>query len=184
MQAGCSERIILHDFKACTEHVRKGVLVQPVIADISQWQVTFMPKTGLFKDLILTCFIQFDNYPAAVPKVIFQQGIIHPLVDPITNRFDASEMFTEWNVSIRAYTLINYVFDSFLDITIPSNPSTVPNPEAVQLLKKGNDVFMKAFLKNMPLPPDPSERNEINTPKRWGNQKERVAHILVALNSQ
>ena len=178
MQAG-SERMIIQEFKACTQRLRKGVLVQPYIANIFQWQVTMMPHTGYFQDRILTCVVLFKNFPVAVPKVIFQPGTMHPLIDPTTNQFDCSEMFSEWNVSLRVYTLINFIFDSFLEISIPSNLS-VPDLESASLIKQGGNAFQNKALKSLCQPPDPSEKSELNIPKRWGNQKERIAHVLVA----
>lgn len=185
MQVGCSERLIIQEFKACTQHLRKGILVQPSVTNISQWQVNFMPTEGIFKDQILTCSIVFDNFPASVPKVIFQQGTFHPMIDPSTNQFDCSEMFSEWSVSNRVYTLINFVFDSFLKIIVPNN-AAVPDKEAARLLKQpdGYNLFQKRALAQLNPPPDPAnEKSELNVPERWNSQKERVARILVAIGS-
>ena len=179
MQAGSIERMIILEFKACTQRLRKGILVQPYIANIFQWQVTMMPQSGFFQDRILTCVILFKNFPVSVPKVIFQPGTMHPMIDPSTNQFDCSEMFSEWNVSVRVYTLINFIYDSFLEISIPSNLS-VPDLESASLLKQGGNSFQKKALKSLHSPPDPAEKSELNIPKRWGNQKERIAHVLVA----
>ncbi|OHS96475.1 Ubiquitin-conjugating enzyme family protein [Tritrichomonas foetus] len=182
MQAGCSERLIIQEFRACTQRLRKGILVQPSITNINQWQVNFMPHEGFFKDQILTCMIVFENFPSAVPKVIFQPETLHPMIDPATNQFDCREMFSEWSVSMRVYNLINFVYDSFLDISIPVNQA-VPDQEAAYLLKQGGPTFQSKATKILHAPPDPAERSELNVPKRWGNQKERVAHILVAIGS-
>ena len=177
MQAGSSERLILQDFKACTQHLRKGILVQPSVSNIFHWQVTLLPYSGFFKDQILTCVVLFESFPAEVPKVVFQPGILHPLIYPNNHVFDTSEMFKDWNVTNRVYTLINYIYDSFLDISVPGNKE-VPNPEAANLLRKGNDVFMRKALEMLPNPPAPNEKSEQNMPLRWNLQKERVAHIL------
>lgn len=184
MQAGCSERLIIQEFKACTQRLRKGILVQPSVTNIFQWQVNFMPTEGIFKDQILTCSIIFDNFPASVPKVIFQQGTIHPMIDPNTFQFDCSEMFSEWSVSNRVYTLINFVFDSFINIIIPSS-SSVPDKDAANMFKQpdGYNIFQKRAISQLRPPPDPTEKSELNVPKRWNSHKERVAHILVAINS-
>lgn len=185
MQAKCSERLIIQEFNACTQRLRKGILVQPSVTNIFQWQINLMPSDGIYKDQILTCLILFDNFPAAVPKIIFQPGTIHPLIDPETHQFDSSEMFFEWNISNRVYTLINFVFDSFVNISIPTN-GTVPDQNAANILKKqgGYQMFQKVAISQLQPAPDPTERSELNVPKRWGNQKERIAHILVAIRSK
>jgi ubiquitin-protein ligase len=121
----------------------------------------------------------FDNFPAAVPKVIFQEGIIHPLIDPETNRFYAGDAFGEWNVSVRVWSLINYVYDCFVEISVVPNRS-YPDNEAASLIRQGGDVaFQQKALTSLRSPPDPGDLTELNVPKRWGTQKERVAHILV-----
>jgi ubiquitin-protein ligase len=182
MQAGCSERLIVQEFKVCTQKLRKGILVQPSVATILQWQLTLMPSNGVFKDQILTAWVSFENFPASVPKVRFQDGVIHPLVDPSSKRFRTNELFPEWNVTIRVYTLLNAVFDAFVDVS--ARVKVAADQEAVNLIKQGSDVFAQRALRNLQAPPDPAERNEMNAPKRWGNQKERIAHILVALGPQ
>ena len=170
--------MIIKEFHACTRHLRKGIIVQPSITNIFHWQITLMPQKGPFQDRILTCIIIFDNFPVSVPKVVFQADTFHPMIDPYTNHFDCSEMFSEWNVSIRVYTLINFVFDSFVDILVPAN-SVVPNQEASKLLKQGGDAFRRKALKMLHEPLDPTEKNELNVPKQWSTQKERIANILV-----
>ena len=180
MQAGCSERLILQDFKACTQHLRKGILVQPSVTNIFQWEVILMPSSGFFKDQILTCLVIFDNFPAQVPRVVFQSGILHPLIYPQNHVFDTSEMFKEWNVTNRVYTLLNYIYDSFLDISVPGGKE-VPNQEAAALLRKGNEYFMRKAMESLPEPPHPTERSELNIPPRWNQQKERVARILATI---
>jgi ubiquitin-protein ligase len=183
MQAGCSERLIVQEFKACTQKLRKGILVQPSVSTILQWQVTLMPTAGPFTDQILTAWVTFENFPASVPRITFQPGVIHPLIDPSSARFRTSEMFPEWNVAIRVHSLLNAVFDSFVDPS-PGRPKAAADPDAAALLRQGADVFAQRALRSLPAPPDPAERNEMNVPRRWGNQKERVAHILVTLAAQ
>ncbi|EAY22672.1 Ubiquitin-conjugating enzyme family protein [Trichomonas vaginalis G3] len=177
MQSGASERLLLQDFRACLQQVRKGVLVQPSVANTFQWQVTMMPNNGIYKDQILTYLIIFDNFPASVPKIVFQPGIVHPLIYPQTRVFDTSEMFKEWNVSVRVYTLINYIYDSFIEILIPGNRE-VPNPEAASKMRRGGDAYAKKLIEQLPPPPSPTELSELNVPKNWNKQKERIAHIL------
>lgn len=179
MQAGLSERLIIQDFKACAKHLRKGILVNPSVSNVFQWQVTLMPNTGYFKDQLLTFAISFDNFPAEVPKIYFQPRVLHPMINPNTHIFDTSEMFKEWNVSNRAYTLINYIYDSFADISIP-NHQNIPNPEAAALLRKNPELYAKKALEMLPPPPPPNESSEQNMPTRWNGQKERVARILAS----
>lgn len=178
MQAGCSERLVIKEFRACTDKVRKGVLVQPSLTDIFEWQVTFMPVEGPFADRIIAFFIVFENFPAAVPRVIFQKGFLHPLVNPSTSVFDCSEQFSEWNVQTRVYTLINFVCANLIDIPVPSKPQ---DPEATALVRAG--TYRDRALRFLPDPPDPVA-SELNQPKRWGPQKERIAKILVAIETR
>ena len=86
-------------------------------------------------------------------------------------------MFTDWSIDNHVYTLLNFVFDSFVNITIPNRVS-VPNTEAALLLRKSKDAFRKKALKMLPDPPSPLELSEQNAPKMWTPQKERVAKIL------
>lgn len=178
MQSGFSEQMISKEFQACTRHLRKGIIVQPSVTSVFRWQVTLMPRKGFFQDRILTCLLLFDNFPASVPKVVFQSETFHPMIDPYTNQFDCSKAFSEWNVSIRVYTLINYVFDSFVDVTVPENHS-VPNQEAAKLLRQGGDAFRRKALKLLHEPLDPTEKNELNVPRHWSAQKERISNILI-----
>jgi len=109
MQAGCSERLVVREFHACTRKANSGVLVQPSLADIFEWQVAFMPAVGFFASRILTFRIRFDNFPAAVPLVVFPRGVVHPQIDPASGRFDCAARFGEWNVRTRVHALIDYV---------------------------------------------------------------------------
>jgi ubiquitin-protein ligase len=157
--------------------------VQPSVTNIFQWQVTMFPHAGPFRDRILTFAIVFDNFPAALPKIIFQEGILHPLIDPSTNRFYAGNRFPEWNVGIRVFSLINHVYDCFMEINVAENKS-YPDNEIANLVRQGGDAsFQMRALAALPDPPDPGEISEVNVPKRWGTQKERISHILVAIRS-
>jgi ubiquitin-protein ligase len=180
MQAGCCERLIVQEFKACTQHLQRGILAQPSVTNIFQWQVTLMPPSGVFKDRVLTFWLHFDNFPAAVPRIHFQEGIIHPLIDPAKNVFRTSDKFPEWSVAVRVYALINYVFDSFVEIPAVRSP---PDQEAAQLARQGVDAFAQRAIKALPPPPEPAEQSEFNRPRRWSPQHERLAHILVAIGA-
>ena len=176
MQVSGNAWLIAQEFKACIGHLREGILAQPSVSSISQWIITLMPQSGIFQDQILTCRISFENFPASVPRIVFQQGTLHPMICP-DGHFDCSEMFTDWSIDNHVYTLLNFVFDSFVNITIPNRVS-VPNTEAALLLRKSKDAFRKKALKMLPDPPSPLELSEQNAPKMWTPQKERVAKIL------
>ena len=177
MQAGCSERLLTKEFRACTEKLRKGVLVQPALTDIFQWQVTYMPDEGPFADRILTFFLLFENFPASVPRVMFQKGFIHPWVNPLNGEFDCSEKFSEWNVQTRMYSLIDFVCSKLVDIPVTGK---IQDAEAVALVKQG--TYKDRAIRTLPEPLDPVG-SQLNKPKKWGPQKERIAKILVAIES-
>ena len=58
----------------------------------------------------------------------------------------------------------------------------MPNQEASKLLNQGDDAFMRKALKMLYEPLDTTEKNELNVPKQWNAQKERIANIIVVID--
>lgn len=177
MQAGCSERLVVRQFHAAIQKLPKEILIQPCLTDILQWQVTFMPNSGPFSDRILTFFIIFENFPATVPKVIFQKGVLHPLINPASDTMDSSDRFTEWTSQSSVASLIEWVCEQFVNIPT-QHKREWPNSEAASYVKQG--TYTRHALLKLPEPPEPSGM-EFNRPKKWAAQHERIAKILVAI---
>lgn len=170
------EKFLQLELSSCHRNCNKGIIIQPSLRNFSQWQVYIFPSEGVFKSCILTFFIYFNNFPSNVPEVIFQSGVFHPYVDHSTFRFDTSPFFTEWNVQTRVYLLLNSIYDSFIDIPKPQGNSA--NLEAVRYLQKSLNAYEKRALEELPKHEEPNNQNEINTPKRWNAQKEKLMNSL------
>lgn len=169
------EKLLQLELASCHRNCNKGIIIQPSLRNSSQWQIYIFPSSGVFKSCILTFFIYFNNFPAEVPEIIFQSGVVHPNVDHSSFKYDTTPFFTEWSLQTRVYTLLNSIYESFIDIPKPKNAA---NPEAVRYLEKNLNVYEKKALEELPKHEDPNNQNEINTPKRWNVQKERLMKSL------
>ncbi|OHT08872.1 Ubiquitin-conjugating enzyme family protein [Tritrichomonas foetus] len=175
------EKVIQLELSSCHSNCNKGIMIQPSLRNITQWQIYFFPASGVFKSCILTCFIYFDNFPNDVPQVVFQSGVVHPYVDHSTFRYDTSPFFTEWNLQTRVYSLLNSIYDSLVDIPLPTK--ICANQEAARFLKQGVSTYEKKALEELPRSEDPNNQNEINTPKRWNATKEKLMLSLFGQTS-
>ena len=181
MQAGNSERLIIQKYKECIEsgNLSKGIIIQPSVQDVFLWQIVFMPPTGFYQDLILTGVVEFLNYPATAPRVRFVQGLIHPCIDS-DGIFDCGDQFRSWDASSSVCTLLNYIFESFVNTQIPTNPSQIKNSDAANLIKRYPELYYREVVSRLKDPPDLSKR--INMPKDWNEPKESIAQILLSMS--
>ena len=170
------EKFLQLELASCHRNCNKGIIIQPSLRNNNQWQIYIFPSSGVFKSCILTFFVYFNNFPTEVPEVLFQSGVVHPYVDHSSFRYDTSPFFTEWNLQTRVYSLLNSIYESFIDIPKPKDGAA--NPEAVRYLEKGLNVYEKRALEELPKHDDPNNQNEINTPKRWNAQKEKLMKSL------
>lgn len=170
------EKFLQLELASCHRNCNKGVIIQPSLRNNSQWQVYIFPSTGIFKSCILTFFIYFNNFPSEVPEIVFQSGVFHPYVDHSTFRFDTTPFFTEWNLQTRVYSLLNSIYESFIDIPKPKEGAA--NLEAVRYLEKGLNVYEKRALEELPKHEEPNSQGEVNIPKRWNVQKENLMKSL------
>ena len=155
----------------------KEIVIQPCLTDILKWQVTFMPSSGPFVDRILTFFVTFEKFPGEIPKIVFQRGVLHPLINPTTDIMDSSDRFTEWSAQTSVASLIEWVCDQFVNIPTQHRKEW-PNAEAAAYVRQG--TYSRHALLKLPAPPDPSGM-EFNKPEKWAPQHERIAKLLVAI---
>lgn len=170
-------KYLMLELSSCHKNCNKGIIIQPSLRNYSQWQIYFFPSSGVFKSCILTCLIEFRNYPQEVPIVIFQSGLFHPYVDHSTFRYDTTPFFKEWNLQNRISSLLNAIYDSFIDIPLPQMPCV--NPEAAKLLRQDKNIYEKRALEELPAIEDPSQaQNAINKPKRWNDRNEELLNCF------
>ena len=170
------EKQLLLELESCHKNCNKGIIIQPSLKNLSQWQIYLFPASGTFKSCIITCFIYFENFPNSVPQIVFQSGVFHPLVDHSTFKYDTSRFCSEWSLQNRVYNLLNSVLDSFVDIQVPSKSAA--NMEAVKYLNQGMEQYQKRALDELPAHQSPKGNSEIDTPKRWNAQKEKLVYAL------
>ena len=119
MQGGIEgQRLIVQRYRECIGHLNNGIIIEPSISDPFQWKVVMIPNTGFLKDRIINGYIRFENFPSAIPKVIFPPDVIHPLIGP-DQIFDCSGKFYEWKADTPVYGLLNFVYESLSKTTLP-----------------------------------------------------------------
>lgn len=172
--------VISNELELCFKNCYKSILIQPSLRTLNQWQVYLFPKSGVFKSTILTFFIYFKNFPAQAPQVDFQTGVFHPHIDFSTSKCDVASIIGEWNSQIKVYTLLNRIYDTFVDLTplINGQQQQFYNMEAAKLLKNGLEIYSKKALELLPKNDELIENKELNTPKRWNQMKEKLVLSL------
>ena len=60
----------------------------PTTDSIERWHGVLFLNTGLYTKAIFKFHLKFEDYPAHIPKVIFDTEIFHPLVHPKTGDLD------------------------------------------------------------------------------------------------
>ena len=104
MAISSPEVLIRLELVAAQKNCLKGIIIQPSLSSQLQWQVFLMPQSGVFKNNILTFLVNLDKCPRKVPRIIFQSGLFHPLIDPTSSIFDTSDFASEWNIKIHIYS--------------------------------------------------------------------------------
>ena len=176
MAISSPEILIQLELIAAQKNCLKGIIIQPSLSSQFQWQVFLMPQSGVFKRNILTFLVDFDKFPQKVPHVIFQSGLFHPLIDPTNSLFDTSDFAIEWNQKNHVYSLLNYIYESFVKIPILDRKN-IPNAEAAKLLKEDLGKYTMKAISNL-ITPNPSEQTQINEPKFWNSSKEKLSFLL------
>lgn len=167
--------VISNELDLCISNCYKSILVQPSLRTMKQWQVYLFPTTGIFKSVSITFFIYFEDFPNRPPQVHFQTGVFHPNVDVSSLKYDTNAVIGEWNSQMRVYTLLNSIYDSFIDFTPMINgQQQFYNNEAAKLLKSRFEIYSKKALEIFPKNNDLTENNELNTPKGWNKKKEKI----------
>ncbi|EAX91861.1 Ubiquitin-conjugating enzyme family protein [Trichomonas vaginalis G3] len=171
MESFASQCLLL-EFQACVEQLPKEIVVQPSIRTMRQWQVCMTPNNGFYNGKIIIYNIYLENYPNNIPDVIFQSGIVHPLINPHSTNFASQLLINEWNRYTRIYELIQAIYNSFVEIP---QLKQVPNPEAYNILKSPD---AKNTILGQLKTPSAAENHEHNEPKKWTPQKEKLCHVL------
>jgi len=176
MQSGSVERLILQEFRHCVQNI-DNMIIMPSARSIFLWQITFIPFSGPYSDLMVTFTVSFENFPSVTPKVVFSHNIHHPMVNSSSCIFDTSSQFGEWSVRERVMKLITFVYQAF--IIVPSGTGAI-NHEAEYDIKKGDEYFRKKILDKYNTNPTISDDNELSRPSKWNNPKERMSKIMLA----
>ena len=166
--------ILKNEFEKCIQTLTNDFIIQPSLKNFKLWQVFYLPSSGPYSGYKLTFSINFEGFPNKIPHIIFQSGILHPLINPNTSDFHINLIFPEWNSKEHIYSLLVAINDSFLNI-VPINGA--PNIEANTLLLKSNELFIKYIKEHPPLIPTPEGLSDINFPKRWNDFKEKKCLI-------
>jgi ubiquitin-protein ligase len=138
-----------------------------------------MPQSGVFRAAIMAFAVYFNDYPHSAPQVDFQTGVFHPLISytaSATTNFDVQALVPEWSLQTRVYSLLNAIYDAFVDV--PTAQKCL-NPEAARLLKQDKDAFARRAREGLPhCNATVVEQKELNTPKKWGSHRESIATAL------
>lgn len=175
---GVVQKLLIQDFKACIKNLKSGIIVQPYISDVYKWNVTMLPTTGVYRELVIQFDIHFENFPGSVPKIIFLNSVVHPLINPSNKQFDCSDSFTEWNTKMRVYELINYIYDSFVEFNTKSN-RRYPDQKACNLYNSNQEEYRSLLVEHAKI----SELNtdNLHKPREWSPEEEKMALALVGL---
>ena len=168
------EKLLNNEYKECLNNLKPEIIILPSSKKINIWKIIFLPLQGIFSDQIISCYILFEEFPLKIPKILFNFGLFHPLIDPETFKFDPSIKFKEWNINIKVFSLINFIYDSLIDIPFSSN-FDFPNKEANYLKFKDMELFKKKALLSIN---EQKEDKDFDIPNHWDEYKEKITLIL------
>jgi ubiquitin-protein ligase len=174
------DQLLRLEISACHRNCPKTIIIQPSLRTFSQWQVYLMPTKGFFKSAILTFAIYFNNYPKAIPQVTFQTGVFHPLISHNSSspNFDLAALVPDWNVQIRVFTILNAIYEAFIDIPVPPRPA---NPEAAALLRSDREAYARKVLELLPRRDGYTGNDELDKPVSWTQGKEQMLNTRAAV---
>lgn len=168
------DQTLFLEYQACLEQLPKEIVIQPSLKTIYQWQVYMTPSAGFYNGKILTFNIHLEKHPKQIPDVVFQSGIVHPLIEPHSTAFASNLLITEWNRYSRVYELLQAIYNAFVEIP---QIKQAPNPDAYKILQSPD--AKNTILSTLKTPP-PGENSEHNIPKKWNVQKEKLARAYYA----
>ncbi|XP_055627921.1 protein crossbronx homolog [Toxorhynchites rutilus septentrionalis] len=117
---------VLQEYKILTEYKRLqnedlgGIYVIPSFDNSFLWFGVLFVRAGPYKDGVFRFSMTLpENFPndSAVPAIVFQSEIFHPLTCPYSGALDLSEAFPRWkngeNHVWQLLKFVQYVFASF-----------------------------------------------------------------------
>ncbi|RVE74778.1 hypothetical protein OJAV_G00025670 [Oryzias javanicus] len=144
------EYSLLAEFTLVIKQKLPGIYVQPSYKSALMWFGVIFIRHGLYQDGVFkfTVYIP-DNYPDGhCPKLVFDNPVFHPLVDPVSGELDVRRAFTKWRRNHNhIWQVLMYARTVFYKI----NTAEPLNPEAAVLYEKDVQLFKSKVVDSVKL---------------------------------
>lgn len=144
------EYIILAEYKMVISENIKGIYVIPSKDKSLEWFGVIFVRSGLYEDGVFRFNITLpDTFPDGEhPKVIFQSGVYHPVINENTNELYLLNGFPVWNKSEhhiwQVLKYIHWIFYYF-----EASISHAIDQEAAKLFKEDGEAFKRKAKQNV-----------------------------------
>lgn len=121
------EYSLMAEYKQLEKHKLPGLYVIPSAKTPLLWHGVLFIRQGIYQGGIFKFQLQIpESYPDGdCPRLLFEQPIFHPLIDPDSGELDVKRAFQKWRRGINhLHQVLLYARRVFykIDITLPSNP--------------------------------------------------------------
>jgi len=134
------EYSLMAEFNLLLKQRLPGIYCIPSAISSITWYGVLFIRQGPYQEGVFRFQVQIpENYPDGdVPKVVFDNPVFHPCVDPVTNTLNVKQGFHKWKRNVNhIWQLLLYTRRVFykIDITSPLNT------EAATLYEKDLEQF-------------------------------------------
>jgi len=134
------EYSLMAEFNLLLKQRLPGIYCIPSAISSITWYGVLFIRQGPYQEGVFRFQVQIpENYPDGdVPKVVFDNPVFHPCVDPVTNTLNVKQGFNKWKRNVNhIWQLLLYTRRVFykIDITSPLNS------EAATLYEKDLEQF-------------------------------------------
>lgn len=134
------EYSIISEYNMLRKQELPGIYVIPSAQSALLWFGVVFVRQGIYQGGIFRFIIQIpETFPdGGCPKVIFQNKVFHPMINPNTGEMDVKSGFQEWRKNVNhIYQVVQYVRRAFYKIE-----TKIPlNEEAAEMYEKTQDAF-------------------------------------------
>jgi len=134
------EYSLMAEFNLLLKQKLPGIYCLPSAKSALTWFGVLFIRQGAYQEGVFRFQVQIpENYPDGdVPKIMFENSVFHPSIDPVTHQLNVKQGFHKWKRNVNhIWQILLYARRVFYKIDI-ANPV---NPEAALLYEKDIEAF-------------------------------------------
>ncbi|KAJ8920777.1 hypothetical protein NQ315_004918 [Exocentrus adspersus] len=137
------EYLILAEYKMVYSENIQGIYVIPSKESSLRWFGVIFVRSGPYEDGIFRFNILLDDdFPDSEhPKVAFQSGMFHPVIDPISNELSLASAFPKWDKNEQhLWQVLKYI--QWIFYNMEASVAHAVNQEAAELYRTNQNNFI------------------------------------------